>query len=51
MKAKYGIFNEDTYHFDKSGFLMGVISIGVVVIIQKDRIGQNRFSQTIANRL
>jgi hypothetical protein len=25
MKAKYGITDEDTYNFDKSGFLMGRI--------------------------
>ncbi|RYO18083.1 hypothetical protein AA0111_g10813 [Alternaria arborescens] len=28
MKAKYGIQDEDTYNFDKTGFIMGVISTG-----------------------
>ena len=31
MKAKYGIVDEDTYNFDESGFMMGVISTGAVV--------------------
>ena len=30
-KAKYGITEEDTYNFDETGFMMGVISTGVVV--------------------
>lgn len=30
-KAKYGILDEDTYNFDESGFMMGVISTGAVV--------------------
>jgi hypothetical protein len=31
MKAKYGILDDDTYNFDKSGFMMGIISTGAVV--------------------
>jgi hypothetical protein len=31
-KAKYGILDDDTYNFNKSGFMMGVISTGAVVI-------------------
>jgi hypothetical protein len=31
MKAKYGILDEDTYNFDESGFMMGMISTGAVV--------------------
>ena len=31
VKAKYGILDEDTYNFDESGFMMGVISTGAVV--------------------
>jgi hypothetical protein len=31
MKAKYGIQDKDTYNFDESGFMMGVISTGAVV--------------------
>jgi RecB family endonuclease NucS len=30
-KAKYGIQDEDTYNFDETGFMMGVISTGAVV--------------------
>jgi hypothetical protein len=30
-KAKYDILDEDTYNFDESGFMMGVISTGAVV--------------------
>ena len=30
-KAKYGIIDEDTYNFDETGFMIGVISIGAVV--------------------
>ena len=25
MKAKYGILDEDTYNFDETGFMMGII--------------------------
>jgi hypothetical protein len=31
MKAKYGIVDDDMYNFDEAGFMMGVISTGVVV--------------------
>ena len=30
-KAKYSILDKDTYNFDESGFIMGVISTGAVV--------------------
>jgi hypothetical protein len=30
-KAKYGILDKDTYNFDESGFMMGMISTGAVV--------------------
>jgi hypothetical protein len=30
-KAKYGIQDEDTYNFDKSGFMIGMISPGAVI--------------------
>jgi hypothetical protein len=30
-KAKYGIKDEDTYNFDDTGFMMGIISTGAVV--------------------
>lgn len=32
MKAKYGIIDENTYNFDKSGFMIGVISTSAVFI-------------------
>jgi RecB family endonuclease NucS len=31
-KAKHGILDEDTYNFDESGFMIGIISTRVVVI-------------------
>ena len=30
-KAKYSILDNNTYNFDESGFMMGVISTGAVV--------------------
>ena len=41
-KAKYGITNKDTHNFDKSGFIMGVISTEAVVTGSKR---QNRPKQ------
>ena len=37
MKAKYGISDNDTYNFDETGFMMGVIHIGMVVISSDGR--------------
>ena len=31
VKAKYGILDDDTYNFDETGFMMGIIYIGIVV--------------------
>jgi RecB family endonuclease NucS len=31
-KAKYGILDEDTYNFDESGFIIGIILTRVVII-------------------
>jgi hypothetical protein len=36
-KAKYSILDEDTYNFNKSGFMIGVILTGAVVIGSKYR--------------
>jgi hypothetical protein len=36
-KAKYGIQDEDTYNFDETGFMMGVISTGAVVTAAERR--------------
>ena len=30
-KAKYGILDEDTYNFDETGFMMGIITTGIVI--------------------
>jgi hypothetical protein len=35
MKAKYGIQDDDTYNFDESGFIIGIISAGAVVTSSK----------------
>ena len=42
VKAKYGILDEDTYNFDESGYIMGVISTGVLVTgsEKRDRLRQ-----------
>jgi hypothetical protein len=37
MKAKHGILDQDTYNFDESGFMMGVISTGAVVTGREHR--------------
>jgi uncharacterized protein YoaH (UPF0181 family) len=37
IKAKYGIQDDDTYNFDKAGFMMGVILTGAVVTASKRR--------------
>ena len=36
-KAKYSITNNNTYNFDEAGFMIGVISTGVVVTASKRR--------------
>ena len=36
-KAKYGITDEDTYNFDESGFIIGIISTRAVVTGSKRR--------------
>ena len=37
MKAKYSILNEDTYNFDKTGFIIGIITPIIVVITLNSR--------------
>ena len=37
MKAKYGIQDKDTYNFDETGFMMGMISTGAVVTASERR--------------
>jgi hypothetical protein len=43
-KAKYDILDEDTYNFDESGFMMGVISTGAVVA-RSERRDRSRIVQ------
>jgi hypothetical protein len=44
MKAKYGILDEDTYNFDETGFMMGVIFAGMV-ITTSDGLGKAKLAQ------
>jgi hypothetical protein len=37
MKAKYGILDDDTYNFNETGFMMGMISTGAVVTASERR--------------
>jgi len=37
MKVKYGIFNEDIYNFDKTGFIIGIITSIMVIITLNSR--------------
>jgi hypothetical protein len=41
MRAKYGIYDYDFYNFDETSFLMGVISVSIVVICV-DRRGRGK---------
>jgi hypothetical protein len=36
-KAKYGIVDDDIYNFDETGFMMGIICVGMVVTISDGR--------------
>lgn len=44
MKAKYGILDEDTYNFDETGFMMGVIT-SQLVITGSERRGKRKVVQ------
>jgi hypothetical protein len=37
MKLYYGITDDDTYNFDETGFMMGIISAAMVVTTSKGR--------------
>ncbi|KAK0622145.1 hypothetical protein DIS24_g11354 [Lasiodiplodia hormozganensis] len=37
VKAKFGVLDEDFFNFDETGFMMGVISAGMVVTTSDDR--------------
>lgn len=38
IKAKYGILDDDSYNFDETGFIMGMIFAGIVVITSDGRM-------------
>jgi hypothetical protein len=44
-KAKYGILDKDMYNFDKSGFVMGKISTGLVVTSSERKAQAKRLQQ------
>ena len=44
VKAKYGILNDDTYNFDETGFMMGIIFVGMVVTTSEGR-GRAKLAQ------
>jgi hypothetical protein len=44
VKEKYGILDEDTYNFDETGFMMGVIG-SLLVITGSERRGKRKFIQ------
>jgi len=35
IKVKYGIFNDNIYNFDKTGFIIGII-IAIIVVTASD---------------
>ncbi|KAF2180151.1 CENP-B protein [Zopfia rhizophila CBS 207.26] len=45
VKKKYGILNEDTYNFDETGFMMGVIHPFMVVTSSNRRAGKTQYVQ------
>ena len=42
--AKYGIPDDDVYNFDETGFMMGIISAGMVVTTSDGR-GKAKLAQ------
>jgi hypothetical protein len=44
MRAKYSIQDGDFYNFDKTGFMMGMVRPGMV-IMQADRVGKPKSIQ------
>ena len=42
IKVKYGILNDNTYNFDETGFIMGII-IATIVVTTSD--GRSRAKQ------
>jgi len=43
-KAKYSILNEDTYNFDETGFMMGIIT-PIMVVTTSDGRGRAKQAQ------
>jgi len=37
VKAKYGIVDDDIYNFDETGFIIGIIFVGMVVTTSDSR--------------
>jgi len=37
VKVKYGIFDDDSYNFDETGFMMGIIIAAIVVTTSNGR--------------
>ena len=48
--AKYGIVESDIYNFDETGFMMGIISTGMVVT-STERLTRRWFNLAIGNGL
>ncbi|EDN91396.1 hypothetical protein SS1G_00799 [Sclerotinia sclerotiorum 1980 UF-70] len=44
MQAKYGIVDSDFYNFDETGFMMGIICLGIVVT-SAERNGRSKAIQ------
>ncbi len=44
VKAKYGIVDNDTYNFDKTEFMIGIIFVGIVVTTLDSR-GKAKLAQ------
>jgi hypothetical protein len=50
-KAKYGIYDEDTYNFDESVFIIGMILTRAVVKVLGVEDGQRAFSRVTRSGL
>ncbi|KAG6989111.1 hypothetical protein FocnCong_v021118 [Fusarium oxysporum f. sp. conglutinans] len=46
LKAKYGILDEDTYNFDETGFMMGII-FACMVVTTSDGRGKAKLAQPV----
>ncbi len=48
IRAKYGVLDYDFYNFDETGFIIGIISL-VIVVTRVDRRGRGKAVQ-LGNR-